>query len=73
MVTSKITHKTYDPERCVYIANTAQCYKYLATLGEDYLYDVVLTSKEKKDSLVFVFPKCQETKRCKELWDRHEL
>lgn len=73
MITSKVTHKTYDPEKCIYIANLAQCNKYLTILGADYLYDIIWGSEKKENSIYFVFPKCQETKRCKELWDRHEL
>lgn len=73
MITSKVTHKTYDPSNCVFLTNPTQCQRYLEYLGADYLYDILWTSEKRKDALVFVFPRCPETKHCKELWDKHEL
>ena len=70
---SQVTNKEYNPENCVYIANMLQAQRYLLHLGAEYLYDVLWTSEKKKDSLVFVFPKCEETREAKRLWDAHEL
>ena len=73
MITSKVTQKTYDPADCVFLTNPVQCQRYLEYLGADYLYDILWASEKKKDALVFVFPRCAETRRCKDLWDKHEL
>ena len=73
MVTSKITHKSYDGADCIFITNPVQCQRYLEYLGPEYLYDILWTSEKRKDALVFVFPRCPETKRAKELWDQHKL
>jgi hypothetical protein len=50
-----------------------QAQKYLAHLGPEYLLDILYTGTHRKDSLVFVFKKCPETRKAKELWDNHEL
>jgi hypothetical protein len=50
-----------------------QCQRYLAHLGPEYLLDILYTGTYRKDSLVFVFEKCPETRKAKELWDKHEL
>ena len=73
MVKSPITGKEYDEANCIYIANMLQSQKYLALLGPDYLLDILYTGTYRRDSLVFVFKKCPETRRAKELWDAHEL
>jgi hypothetical protein len=73
MVKSKITGKEYDESNCVYITNVLQVQKYLENLGPEYLLDILYTGTYRKDSLVFVFERCLETRRAKELWDNHEL
>ena len=73
MVKSKITGKEYDETNCIYIVNMLQSQKYLSLLGPDYLLDILYTGTYRSDSLVFVFKKCPETRRAKELWDAHEL
>ena len=73
MIISPITGKEYDETNCIYIPNMLQSQKYLALLGPDYLLDIIYTGTKKRDSLVFVFKKCPETRRAKELWDAHEL
>jgi hypothetical protein len=50
-----------------------QAQRYLAYLGPEYLLDILYTGTYRKDSLVFVFERCPETRKAKELWDKHEL
>ena len=73
MVKSKITGREYNETDCVYVANMLQCQRYLSFLGPEYLLDILYTGTHRKDSLVFVFKKCPETRKAKELWDNHEL
>lgn len=73
MVKSKITGKEYVEKDAIYIANMLQAQRYLAYLGPEYLLDILYTGTYRKDSLVFVFQKCPETRKAKELWDNHEL
>ena len=73
MVKSKITGREYNEIDCVYVSNMLQCQRYLSFLGPEYLLDILYTGTHRKDSLVFVFMKCPETRKAKELWDNHEL
>lgn len=73
MVKSPITGKEYDEASCIYISNMLQSQRYLSLLGPEYLLDILYTGTYRRDSLVFVFKKCPETKRAKELWDAHKL
>ena len=73
LVKSPITQKVYDPAYCVHISNMLQARRYLSYLGPEYLLDVLYTDTRREDSLVFVFKKCPETRKAKELWDKHEL
>ena len=73
LVKSPITGKEYDETNCIYVSNMLQSQRYLSLLGPDYLLDILYTGTHRRDSLVFVFKKCQETRTAKELWDKHEL
>lgn len=73
MKKSLITGREYDENKCIYVTNMLQAQKYLAYLGPEYFLDILYTGTYKKDSLVFVFKKCQETRKAKELWDNHVL
>ena len=73
VVKSMITGKEYDESNCVYITNVLQAQKYISFLGPEYLLDILYTGTYRKDSLVFVFKRCSETRKAKELWDAHEL
>lgn len=73
LIISKITGREYNEANCVYVTNMLQCQRYLAHLGPEYLLDILYTGTYRKDSLVFVFEKCPETRKAKELWDKHEL
>ena len=73
LVKSLITGREYAENNCVYVTNMLQAQKYLANLGPQYLLDILYTGTYRKDSLVFVFERCPETRKAKELWDRHEL
>lgn len=73
MVKSMITGKEYEEANCIYIPNMVQAQKYLAYLGPEYLLDILYTGTFRKDSLVFVFMRCPETRKAKELWDAHKL
>lgn len=73
MVESKITGRKYDESSCIYITNMQQAQRYLSYLGPEYLLDILYTGTYRKDSLVFVFERCPETRKAKELWDKHEL
>ena len=73
LIKSLITGREYAENSCVYVTNMLQAQKYLAHLGPEYLLDILYTGIYRKDSLVFVFKKCMETRLAKELWDKHEL
>lgn len=73
LVKSPITQKVYDPDNCVFLTNMLQSKRYLSYLGPEYLLDVLYTGTKNEDCLVFVFKKCPETRKAKELWDKHEL
>jgi len=73
LVKSPITGKEYDAKNCIYVSNMLQCQRYLSYLGPKYLLDILYTDTYRKDSLVFVFERCAETRKAKELWDKHEL
>ena len=73
LVKSQITGKVYDSASCIHISNMLQAQRYLSHLGPEYLLDILYTGTKRKDSLVFVFKKCPETRKAKELWDNHEL
>lgn len=73
MVKSMITGKEYSEADCVYVTNMLQAQRYLAFLGPECLLDILYTGTYRKDSLVFVFKRCAETRMAKELWDKHEL
>lgn len=73
MKESKITGRKYDETKCIYISNILQVQRYLSYLGPQYLLDILYTDTQRKDSLVFVFERCPETRKAKELWDKHEL
>lgn len=73
MIKSLITGREYTEHNCVYVTNMLQAQRYLSYLGPEYLLDILYTGTYRKDSLVFVFKKCPETRKAKELWDNHEL
>ena len=74
MITSNVTGKTYEPgAECIYLTNMLQVKKYLEYLGPELLLDVLWSSAQRPDALVFVWKKCPETKQAKILWDKHEL
>ena len=73
MVKSMITGREYSEQDAVYVANMLQAQRYLSNLGPEYLLDILYTGTYRKDTLVFVFRKCPETRKAKELWDNHEL
>lgn len=73
MVKSMITGREYYEQDAVYVANMLQAQRYLSNLGPEYLLDILYTGTYRKDTLVFVFKKCPETRKAKELWDNHEL
>ena len=73
MVKSMITGREYVENNCIYVSNMLQAQKYLSYLGPQYLLDILYTGTRKKDTLVFVFERCAETRKAKELWDNHEL
>lgn len=73
MVKSMITGKEYVESDAIYIVNLLQAQRYLSYLGPEYLLDILYTGTKRKDSLVFVFKRCPETRKAKELWDNHEL
>jgi len=73
MITSKVTHKTYDPAECVFLSNPVQCHKYFELLGSDLFVDILWASEKRPDALVYVWRKCAETAKAKELWDKRLL
>ena len=68
MVKSMITGKEYVESDAIYIVNLLQAQRYLSYLGPEYLLDILYTGTKRKDSLVFVFKRCPETRKAKELW-----
>ena len=73
MIKSLITGREYEETNCIYIANMLQAQRYRSYLVPEHLLDILYTGTYRKDSLVFVFEKCPETRKAKELWDKHEL
>lgn len=73
MIKSMITGREYAEDNCIHVTNMLQAQKYLAHLGPEYLLDILYTGTYRKDSLVFVFKRCPETRQAKKLWDAHEL
>ena len=73
MKKSPITGREYSESDAIFISNMLQCQKYLSYLGPEYLLDILYSGTHRRDSLVFVFKKCAETRAAKELWDAHEL
>ena len=73
MVKYMITGKEYVESDAIHIVNLLQAQRYLSYLGPEYLLDILYTGTKRKDSLVFVFKRCPETRKAKELWDNHEL
>ena len=73
MIKSLITGREYDEKGCIYVTNMLQAQRYLSYLGPKYLLDILYTGTYRKDSIVFVFERCPETRKAKELWDNHEL
>ena len=74
MITSKLTGKTYERSEAIYMTNPKQTQAYAKYLGGwDYFLDMMFTSDKKEDALVFVWKRCPETKKAKELWDQHQL
>lgn len=71
--TSSITGKSYLMSDCVFLTNPLQCQKYFQYLGTEYFLDILYTSERRPDALVFVWKRCPETKKAKELWDNHKL
>lgn len=73
MIKSEITGKVYEPSTAIYMTNPVQTFRYLDYLGSEYLLDIIWNSEKRKDTLVFVWQKCPETQKAKELWDQHLL
>lgn len=71
--TSLITGKSYLKSDCVFLTNPLQCQKYFQYLGPENFLDIIYTSEKRPDALVFVWRRCPETKKAKELWDNHLL
>ena len=71
---SLLTGKFYDEADAIYMTNPKQNQAYAKYLGGwDYFLDMLFTSEKREDALVFVWKKCPETKKAKELWDQHLL
>lgn len=73
MIKSKITGKAYEPSDAVYLTNPLQCQRYFKLLGDELFLDILFTSEKREDALVFVWKRCPETRKAKQLWDNHEL
>ena len=73
MIKSEITGKVYEPSDAVQISNPLQCGRYLDYLGPDYFLDFIWNSEVRERALVFVWKRCPETARAKQLWDQHLL
>lgn len=65
-VYSKITGKTYNPNKMVRIVNIFQSQKYIDHGAE--VYDIYIS----KNMVVFVFSR-EDTKELYDLWCKHEL
>ena len=73
MITSEITHKSYEPSTAIYLTNPIQCQRYLEYLGSEFLLDILWNGNVRENTLVFVWERCPETARAKKLWDEHKL
>lgn len=70
---SMVTGKSYEPSDAIYMSNMKQCSRYLATIGPEHLLDILYDNTRNDNALVFVWRRCDETRRAKELWDKHLL
>ena len=73
MTISKITNKAYEPSECVFISNPTQCFKYFQLLGTEFFVDILYDGGKRENSLVFVWKRCPETAKAKQMWDNHTL
>lgn len=73
MKTSKITGKQYSESDAVFLTNPIQCQRYFKYLGDEYFLDILYTSEKREDALVFVWKRCLETAKAKQMWDQHLL
>lgn len=73
MIKSEITKKVYEPGNAVFISNVLQATRYLEYLGAEYLLDIIWDGNDRDRCLRFVFPRCSETAKAKQLWDQHLL
>lgn len=73
MVKSPITMREYNPSDAIYITTALQAKQYLCYLGPEFFLDILYSGTKREDCLVFVFKRCPETRKAKELWDKHEL
>lgn len=73
MIKSEITGKIYEPSTALYMSNPVQCQRYLDYLGSEYFLDIIWNSDVKKNSLIFVWKRCPQTAKAKELWDKREI
>lgn len=74
MKRSKITGRSYDPAKAIYITNPKQHFAYARYFGGwQHFLDMSCSSDERDGVGVFIWEKCPETREAKSLWDQHEL
>ena len=74
MKVSQLTGKSYEPSDAIYMTNPKQHFAYARYFGGwEYFLDMLFSSDKIDDACVFVWKKCHETRRAKELWDQHLL
>ena len=74
MKKSTLTGKTYDESNAIYMTNPKQNQAYAKYLGGwDHFLDMNFTPDRIDGACAFVWERCPETKRAKELWDQHLL
>ena len=74
MKVSQLTNKQYEPSEAIYMTNPKQHFAYARYFGGwEYFLDMLFSSDKIDGACVFVWKKCPETRRAKELWDQHLL
>lgn len=74
MKVSQLTGKQYEPSEAIYMTNPKQHFAYARYFGGwEYFLDMLFSSDKIDDACVFVWKKCDATRRAKSLWDQHLL
>ena len=74
MKISRVTGKSYNEAEAIYMTNPKQHFAYARYFGGwDFFLDMLFTSDRIEDACVFVWKRCPETAKAKQMWDNHQL